>query len=250
MMNTVKITFSPKTFINDEEEVLNLFWSYLATLYRNGQILENFLLLRNNDQYISFATLPEDDALDEKYNSRYTTEDLDKIKALFAIATEQVGEDMNTGPSCACTEKPDWYWLYTHLFDKTSPVVCGQCGHSVPLYKLPHIMGDGEYGSVQGWQGNYKAIDELFIACFSDQYTYRQMNKLDSLLSKEGREICQAFEEATSVPFYYYLHYYEKEPPAACPSCSEDWKLTGETSFIEYKCDKCRLVASWIDKNF
>ncbi len=80
------------------------------------------------------------------------------------------------------------------------------------------------------------------MACLSDRFTYRQMHNLDSTLSKSGRYICKEFEDLTGTPFYYYLFHHNKTP-TACPVCGNDWKLIGENTFIDYKCEKCRLVA-------
>jgi predicted nucleic acid-binding Zn ribbon protein len=86
------------------------------------------------------------------------------------------------------------------------------------------------------------------MACLSDRFTFRQMHKLDSTLSKTGRYICKEFEELTGIPFYYLLFYYQKKPPAACPSCGKDLKAIDKTTnihYLDYKCDKCRLVISY-----
>lgn len=247
-MNCIKITFTPKAPIDDHEAVTGLFWDYLGCLYKNGQILKDYLLLKNDDSYIAFATLTDNDALDGRHNNIYVAKYLDGLKNLFEFSTESIGENLNTGNSCDCAEKPEWYMLYTDWTDEESPVVCGRCGKSVPLYKMPHVLGQDEHHGVLGWKEAYKDIDSLFLYCLSDRFTYRQMNALDSQLSKDGRDICKAFEEATGISFYYYLFHYQglsgkRKTPAACPSCGGDWKLIGKKTFIDYKCDKCKLVA-------
>jgi predicted nucleic acid-binding Zn ribbon protein len=241
-MNLIKINFIPKAPTEDEESLTDLLWDYLGCLYKNGQILKDYSFIKNDAKYIAFVTLPEDDALNEAYNNIYVSKYLDEVKAHLEISTEMLGENLNTDKSCDCTEKPEWYMLYSDWSDEESPVVCGRCGKSVPLYKLPHILGQDEHYGVLCWKEAYKSTDSLFVYCLSDRFTYRQMNNTDSRLSKDAREICAEFEEATRIPVYYYLFHYKKTP-AVCPSCGGDWKLIDEKSFIEYKCDKCRLVA-------
>lgn len=191
---------------------------------------------------MAIVTLPEDDALDEKYNNIYVSKHLGNMHEFFTISIEIIGEDMDTAPSCTCEKKPDWYMLYADWTDQESPVVCGRCGKSVPLYKLPYIQKEDEYHGTLGWKEAYRDIDSLFNYCLSDRFTYRQMNNVDSQLSKIGMDICREFEKAMDVPFYYYLFHYRKTP-TACPACGENWILTGEKTFIDYKCDSCKLVA-------
>ena len=133
--------------------------------------------------------------------------------------------------------------------EQESPVHCGNCGDYIPLYKLPFIPSgscsdvyEQEHYRLMEWKKAYRDVDRLFMNCLSDRFTYRQMNKLDSQLSKDGRDICKAYEDVVGIPFYYYVFYYRKTS-ALCPSCGGDWKINSEKTFIDYKCDKCRLVA-------
>jgi predicted nucleic acid-binding Zn ribbon protein len=239
------MVFTPKTLINGEE-IAELFWDYLSCLSNNGQIISDYLLTKDDSMFMTFVTIPEDNALDEKNNNIYLSKYLDKIISFFEISIEPIGTNLNTCSSCMCKEKPKWYLLYTN---RGGPVVCGECGHSVPLYRLPHILGEDEYYKVLSWQKSYRAVYKLFMQCLADRFTYRQMNKLDSQLSKDGIEICQAFEDATGIPFYYYLFYYQKKQPTTCPSCSKDLKTIVKTKnidYLDYKCHKCRLAIGYI----
>ena len=238
----------PRAPICGEEAISSLMWDYLSCLYKNGQILKDYLLVKNVDSYIAFVTIPGGDALDDAYNNIYVSKYLAEIKNKFEISTDTIGENLNTDKSSECAEKPEWYMLYTDWADEESPVVCGRCGKSVPLYKFPHISGEQEHHGVLGWKEIYRDLDSVWLYCLSDRFTYRQMNNIDSQLSKIGRELCREFETATGIPFYYYLFYADnlsgtRKTPTRCPVCDGDWKLTGEKTFIDYKCDKCRLVA-------
>ena len=85
-------------------------------------------------------------------------------------------------------------------------------------------------------------MDGLWLYCLSDRFTYRQLNNLDSQLSKIGLDICRELEKATNTPTYYYL-FQSGKSKEKCPICGADWKLDNGNKFIDYKCDRCRLVA-------
>lgn len=256
-MNCIKITFVPKEQINDKDATSELFWDYLGCLYKNGQILKDYLLVKNKHKYTAIVTASDDNALDERYNNIYVEKYLNELKNHFEISMEIFGENLDIDEPCGCVQKPEWYMLYTCWADEESPVVCGRCGKSVPLYKLPYLRAErtignfvleDEHHTTLSWKAAYQNVDKLWLYCLSDRFTYRQMNSVESQLAKNGRNICKEFEKATEVPFYYYLFHStglsgKKKTPAICPSCGGDWKLTGEKIFVDYKCDKCRLVA-------
>ncbi|MCL2672036.1 MAG: Zn-ribbon-containing protein [Clostridiales bacterium] len=246
-MNSAKITVTPKNPIASTDDALDLLWDYLRSLYNNGQILKNYELVKVDIGFVAFITLPEDDALDEKYNSIYVSQYLAQMKAVFRMTLKIIGENLNAEKSCAC-EKSSWYMLYTDFTQTDSPVVCGDCGESVPLYRLPHLFNEDEHHGILGWKETYSEIDSLWMYCLSDRFTYRQLHNPDSALSKIGRDICRELEKATDTPTYYYLYHYDslsgtRKTPAECPICGADWKLNGEKTFIDYKCEPCRLVA-------
>jgi len=58
-----------------------------------------------------------------------------------------------------------------------------------------------------------------------------------------GKDICEAFEKEEGRPFYYYLFRYYSPHKDTCPVCGEHWKPRSDNkSFIDFRCDKCRLV--------
>ena len=240
-MNSAKITLSPINSIENEEDILDLLWNYFSCLYKNGQILKNYEMIKMDNSFIVFVTLPEDNALDEKYNNIYISKYLLQVKKLFTVSIDTIGKNLNCDKGCAC-KKSSWYMLYTDWTAIDSPLVCGDCGQSVPLYKIPHLFNEDEHHGILGWKEAYSEIDGLWLYCLSDRFTYRQLNKFDSQLSKIGRNICRELEKATGVPAYYYVFQYNKSK-LLCPVCGADWKYRGEKTFIDYKCDQCRLVA-------
>ena len=240
MMNVHKISFIEKAEAEINDEILERIWDYLSSLYKNGQILKNYELIHNAEELFAYVTLPDDDALKEDHNNLYVSKYRDQVLGHFLIESEAIGRNVNQDASCECPD-PSWYMLYTDYSLLESPVVCGDCGKAYPLYKLPHIRHH-EHFDVLSWQKAYTSIDRLFLECLSDRFTLRQMRDPDSQLAQIGREICKDFEEITGKPFYYYLFEYRKTRKT-CPVCHSDWKLEGIKSFIDFKCEKCRLVA-------
>jgi predicted nucleic acid-binding Zn ribbon protein len=102
-------------------------------------------------------------------------------------------------------------------------------------------MGQEEFLQELYWQRDYQNIDSLYVSCLADRFTYRQMNNPNSLLSKNGIEICREFEKATGNPFYYYLANFQKNL-TTCPLCGENWQQNENNKIVDFKCHKCRLV--------
>ena len=57
----------------------------------------------------------------------------------------------------------------------------------------------------------------------------------------------KAFEEKLGKPFYYYLFNMHRTNKV-CPVCGTDWKIYSEKTFVDYKCEKCRLAADETSK--
>lgn len=76
------------------------------------------------------------------------------MKELFEMSLNIIGKDLNYDKSCAC-EKSSCYMLYTNYAETDSPVVCGDCDKSVPLYKLPYLFKEDEHHEILGWQAAY-----------------------------------------------------------------------------------------------
>ncbi|MFZ5985721.1 MAG: DUF2310 family Zn-ribbon-containing protein [Bacillota bacterium] len=222
---------------------------YFGALIKNGQILMNDCnTIFQEDKFITYLLAPEQDSLDLRNSNKYVN---DFYAKLLTLCTQEptiqlLGKSSDYEDTCNC-KTPSWYMLYSDYTTNESPVVCGDCGKSVPLYRLPKILGEDEYYTVLGWQKAYNACDRLFLEGIAERAAYQRLSKHTSDLSKMGREICTAFENAAEKPFYYYLFRYYSSHKTVCPICRDNWLLNeSDRSFIDYRCNTCRLVADLV----
>ena len=239
-MNVHQIHFIPKNDFEIDDDVIDLIWDYLSYLCLNGQILNNYEVIQSEDKLFAYATLPTDDALDEKYNNIYVTADLMNLRELFKLSQSLVGENTNEPDSCTGKDS-DWFLLYSTRERLRSPLICGDCGDPVPLYKVPNLFCESFFDVID-WQRAFNAVDRLWINCLSDRFTYQQMHNPNSPLSKIGREICKDLQEKTDRPVYYYLFNWE-HTSNTCPLCGQDWGYKDEDGIVDFRCDTCMIAA-------
>jgi predicted nucleic acid-binding Zn ribbon protein len=228
----ITITFK-NDCVEDEKETL---FDYLSTLYNNGQILNDYQLIKKDDDYFAFLTVPDKNALDPKFNSIYTNKYLNDIETKL----DYLGENIDIGECCSCKE-PSWYMLYADFASNESPIVCGDCGHEIPLYKIKHIMEEEEHFSILSWQKVYKSIDKIWMYCLSDRFSKKQLSDPNSQLSKIGMKICAELEKVLKKPVYYFL-YQPNKMTENCPKCKGKWEKSKRTKTVDFVCDDCRLA--------
>lgn len=224
------------TFKNNcAEDKADFLFNYLSTLYKNGQILNDYQLVKKDYAYFAFLTVPDKDALDPRFNNIYTNKFIHDIETKL----DYLGENIDIGECCCCSE-PSWYMLYADYASNGSPIVCGDCGHEIPLYKIQHIMKEDEHFGILSWQKVYKSIDNIWMNCLSDRFSKRQLSDPNSQLSKDGMKICTELEKVLNKPVYYFL-YLPNKITENCPKCGEKWKEI-EWSKTYFVCDDCRLA--------
>jgi len=248
-MFTFEFHFYPKSFeehyIDDYD---NSIQSFIACLYKNGQILAEWSVVKFFDHYTCRVVAPEMDSLDEKFHNKYCKEDVSAIleKSLKDFEIHFIGENYDVWDSCGCFSSSHYVLFTDYKKQETYPVVCGDCRNTVPLYKLPKTYAEDyeEYYDVQWWQRIYNACDTQFMSGTGERHGYKMMNDPNSALSKEGLRICAFWEERVKKPFYYYLFKYYKKNKPTCPKCNENWVNHNEKIKYDYVCEKCRLVSN------
>jgi len=241
-MYGAKITLTPVGPIADEEDAIQRLWDYFRVLYKNGQILDNYEVIRADTGFMAFVTMTADDALDEKYGNVYVRDYLERVEQIFVVSSEILGENVNHDDGCVC-ERPSWYFLEATFFQSDSPVLCGDCGETRSLVTLPHLFDEDEHYSILGWVDAYNCVNKLWFEGLWDRFTSRQLGQADSQLSKWGLEICGELEKLTGARSYYALWHRTLTPPVQCPVCGSVWLpvKVGERTFV--RCEGCRLVS-------
>lgn len=238
---------------NEIERMEYLLWS----LYHNGQIQDYWDVVKTGDNLTVFITQVDIDSLDEKYDGEYVKKNKKELEPVFDISYKTIGTHFYAEKICSC-KNPSFYILYTANNHFGSPVICGDCGNSIPMYKLPlrkpDKNGGGDYFFEMDWEIAWKEVESLWYAGLADKWTERQIINPKSALAKWGREwICKDFEKVTEKKFYYFLFDAncgnKFDLQAKCPECGKNWRKQKikeeEWSF----CDDCRLSTKKYWKN-
>jgi len=240
------------------DEAENLIEDYLSSLLRNGQIVKNYGITPWKGEIVAYVYAQGFDANRLKYHSQWGKERMQRIKCFFGqTPIWKCNEDFPTKIKTTWKDAPFLFFVTDFLEPNyLTPLVRGDNGRGIPLYRVPITDMERDYTSSWLWQ--YKAFDAVWISSGElEIQAYRILAEPDSECSKRGREICLAIEKATGVPTYFYLKRYygrngDEEKKRLCPCCGKSWfvkrleKKDGEsTPFWEFdfQCKKCRLVS-------
>ena len=249
-MWTVKMRFwKEKSLLSDEEQ--ELIESFVYTLPKSGQSWGDFVLSLRPQQCLLFLSCPERDSHTAKWDSKYVTKEREKLEASAIQSEWEILEEEGQ------LVIPDWkdstsLYLFTHMFDETSPVCDGDTGRPLPLYHLP--LNEIQREQLVFWMQSYRDHDRVFLDSGTLEIpAYEEMLNADSLMSERGRSLAKEVEAATGKPVYYYLMRYwgfiEEEDRRVCPDCGGPWRveeLPERPRFHQFpfRCEPCRLVSS------
>jgi predicted nucleic acid-binding Zn ribbon protein len=245
-MHSLSIAFDDPV---DETEVWHAFNQLLGFLRHNGQLIgrevQPYVLDRRMSATV-FTCTPY--ALDERFHNAYVRSGIESLETLCGARLQMKYVGASEGESyCECAIRP--YFLMTG-FHSFSPILCGGCGHEVPLFVLPKLHDLG-YWTLIGWDNNYRACRILDVNCtVGERWAIRQQCDHDSALSRQGRAVAAQLAELTSTPVYYYLPSFIRRRGRSgarrpCPSCGGAWRLPEAIhSYVFNKCDACLLMAS------
>lgn len=240
-MEYFKISLRPHKKIVNTDYCESLIFESFTILGKTGQVYNNFQVVREENGYSVYAIMPGADALDLAFCSEETVEIVKKIAAIFSLRVESLGNVITCEDSCTC-EEPTWYMLYSDLATSESPMICGDCGKPVPLYKLPMIL-DNEGGSVLlNWQEEKRAISMLDTANYAPEYTAEQIYSPSSRLNKTGRALCRAIEKAKNVPVFYYMELEKAKRGNNCPICGRELSRSANNEIAGNLCTFCRIA--------
>jgi len=244
-MYTFEYRFYPKTMEEPENDqfVDTMQW-FISSLYKNGQILRDFQnTVRLSDSYFCRVVAPEKTSLKRESYNKYNTAFYQEMAELSAKPPElrYIGENYDVQDCCECLNSSS-YILDGSSSDYGPPVVCGDCGHLVPLYRFPKTY-DEEYYDLLNWQRVYHACWVQYWQGIGERHGYRMMHSYQSTLAEEGRRICTFLETQTGAAFYYFLFKYYTKNKKVCPCCGKSWVNDNEKIRYDYVCHICRLVS-------
>jgi len=221
---------------------------YRGSGQKQGRIETQYI---TDNKIIGLPFTLEKNSLNKKNNNFYVDRQIKKLEKLCSakLKIKTIGKSYESYKSPCTCKKSDFYILITNCVTIESPISCGTCNKSVPLYRLPKYYDYG-YMPILSWETNYISCDSLQMNCeVGERWALNQMQNLTSALTKQGLEICRTLEGLTNIPTYYYLHNYTKykadDPPKPCPSCNKNWRLKDRLhNFYDFKCDTCKLVST------
>ena len=232
----------------DLEEAIE---SYLAALFRGGQICGERFLTLTRGKLNAHVLLAAPEAVNLKFHTSWGKKSLAEVVRVFGREPVWKILDDDAGKTSSRWKGSPSLYLFTNLIDWYSPVCRGDGKRAVPLFSLP--VSDQIKDDVYCWQKNYKDFDSVWMGSGALEVpAYRQMAELRSDLSEEGRRLCRETEEGTGIPtFYYLVRYYawaKDEADRPCPGCGRAWRTTepeqgGKFHQFHFRCEPCRLVS-------
>lgn len=234
-----------------EKDPIDAVHAYLASLLKNGQIGDDYLVRELQPPIEAYVKIPRPDALKTRHLSPWGRRTFNVITEVFG--TQPIVESIEAATS---RRFPSWrsaksLYLYTHWFDDGPPLHSPEFAAPIPLYLLPITAERREY--IHGWAQSYRDHDRIWIGSGRLEIpAYKELVDPASDLSQKGREHCAEIEAAIGKPtFYYLMRYYgrrEGETERPCPGCGRPWsvrrrKAAHRFAEFEFTCRPCRLVS-------
>lgn len=222
MYKVAKMTFKP-LIEESNKDIAEKIEGFLYLLYMNGEIIKEWIVETHNKYFIATIITTDDDSLESKYYNGYIRKEL----ANFDIDYEIICDEPMSTDCCHCDEHSH-YIIAVNPDESSSPIICGDCGKEIPLFRVPYLYKEEEHWSILSFQSMYKAVDRLWMDGLSDRFTKRQIVDYKSQLNKVGIDICSELETKVNKPVYYLLgnpiggwFEFEKNNKtlASCPKC-------------------------------
>lgn len=226
---------------------------HLGHLHKNGQIWGDYLTSWADGCLYLVAKAPSDDSLEPQHRSKWAEESLARLRehCQDALSWRSRGSHDSPRRSSADWAQCESFYLFTHAFDDTSPVVAGDNGDPVPLYLLP-IEPELREGLLF-WMSSYRHHDSIWLDSRElEDAAYGQLSDARSELSLRGRALAAELEVSVGRPTYYYLQRYHALPDGEavrpCPGCGRSWARISDSTtrgmgWFDFACDACRLVS-------
>jgi predicted nucleic acid-binding Zn ribbon protein len=247
-----KIVFGDCGGNRSEQSRSDIAEDYLSTLLHNGQIYGKYLFAPCEEKLVAFANIARPGSLAKRYHSQWGLAALQKVAETFGRVPQCDIIRDNVPKRFPSWEKSSFFYLFTHAFDETSPVCCGDSGSPIPLYLLP--ISDQTRHDLCFWADHYRDHDNIWFGSLALEVSaYKQTADPRSRLSVMGRELCREVEAATDKRTFYYLQRYWGrkigEQDRLCPMCGHRWRTAKKELEKDpfwkfpFRCVRCRLVS-------
>jgi len=169
---------------------------------------------------------------------------------LINLGVEIKTDIFDASPRNSSWKNTDALFLFTHVFERSSPLCRGDNGAPIPLFRLP--ISDELREALYFWSKTYSELDSLYLGSgVLETPAYKEMADCNSRLATEGRLYCSEIEQATKRQIYYYLHRYwgrsVGEADRLCPGCGRRWAKESTSgsglAWFDFQCEPCRLVS-------
>ena len=252
-----QISFGP--YRKDKyDEAKELIEDYLGCLLFNCQISNSHInedesrkIMTWNGEVVAYVYAQGTDANHSKYHSYFGKKALKQLGDFFGqLPVWRCHEDFSAKCKTSWKNAP-YLCLYTHYSLSDSPLIRGDNGSVIPLYRVPIMDEDRVEAYI--WQCSYRSLDRVYMNTGDlEMQAYRALAALESDCTNRGRELCLAIEKATGIPTYYYLkriygREYTEEKNRRCPGCEKTWFVKHPENKVSWSCGflckKCRLVS-------
>lgn len=229
---------------------------FAAELSRCGLTLEaGARTLYQNGEYILLVIAQDEEAIDEKNMNYDTKKALTELtKKCEAMPKVRTLAELEFPAHCVCA-KPSHFIMQSPPEWEGSPVRCGDCGKSVPLYRLDGFAADRNFDDLLLWRrlrrgcfstyeyGSRKQSVASAQALSEPAAAYAALKSCVSGVSLEGRRLAAMVEKNTGVITVYPLFSQYEKMPEYCPQCGRSW-INPFTDAVKFKCfcRECRLV--------
>lgn len=235
----------------NREELEDAIESYLASLFKGGQICGERFLTLSKGKLNAHVLLAAPEAISFRFHTAWGKKNLAEVVSLCGREPVWKILDDDVGKTASKWRGAPFLYLFTTWVDWYSPLCRGDGKRPVPFFSLP--LSDQVKEDLHGWQKSYRRLDGVWMESGPLEVSaYRQLADPNSALSEDGRSLCREIEKGTGIPVFYYLMRYwgrsKGENERVCPGCGNDWKasepmLGGKFHQFHFKCESCRLVS-------
>lgn len=250
-MFLANIQFGKKRY-KSKEFYEDLICEYLTCLFHNGQLCGEYFYTWTDKILNAHLTLSHPAAFESKYHSDWGMKKLNEVIQAFGHEPKWILLDDDIPKKMPNYKNSPFLYLFTSAFRWESSIRRSDNGKPISPIMLPISSEIRE--NLYNWERTYRQYAHIWIdSGVLEIPVYKQLANPNSELSNEGRKICSAVEEATSVPTYYYLMRFwgrrNGENQRKCPVCGNKWDVESKEIKNEqfwdfhFQCHECRLVS-------